>query len=289
MSSSKMRYYTPSRDIKKSPYSLTLKFINTGRSSLQSLKLKTICANAQNMLFDANANSDSGNSPLSSLDESRMFPYIKRETFIKESPLILREELKNIKQSISASQSNYFRKMIEMPERKRFEKTLILDLDETLIHSSYTGICDHHLQGIPNIDFSVRPYARELLEYASNNFELVIFTASQKSYADRILNFLDPNNEFISMRIYREHCIRTEKGFIKDLRIFSGRSMKNLILVDNTLLSFAFQLDNGIPISSWYGDKNDNELFKLINFLKIIKEAPDVRDQLKSTFILSML
>lgn len=284
-----MRYYTPSRDMKKSPYSLTLKFINTGRSSLQSLKLKTICTNAQNMLMDSNMNSDSENSPLRWSESNYMFPYIKRETFIKESPLILRDELKSIKLSINASQSNYFRKMIEMPERENFEKTLVLDLDETLIHSSYIEICDHHLLGNPNIEFSIRPYVKELLEYASNNFEVVIFTASQKSYADRILNFLDPNNKFISLRIYREHCIRTEKGFIKDLRILSGRSMKNLILVDNTLLSFAFQLDNGIPISSWYGDINDRELLKLIQFLKILKEVPDVREQLRCTFTLSML
>lgn len=287
MQSSKLRYHTPSPEEKKSPYHLTLNFVNTGRSSLRSIKLKTLCKGTNYLIKEAGSNSNAEKSSLYWPESNNLFPYIKREIFIKESPLVLQEQLRSIKQGINASQSNYFRKMIEMPEKKKYEKTLILDLDETLIYSSYTEICDHHLQGSPIIDFSIRPYTKELLEYASCNFEVVIFTASQKPYADRILNYLDPNNEYISMRIYREHCIRTEKGFVKDLRVFSGRSLKDLILVDNTLLCFAFQLDNAIPISSWYGEKNDKELLKLIQFLKVIKEVPDVRELLKLTFTLS--
>ena len=74
----------------------------------------------------------------------------------------------------------------------------------------------------------------------SKLFEIIIFTASKKIYADPILNYLDPNNEYISYRLYREQCITIkEKILIKDLRIIN-RDLKNLAIVDNSISSFAF-------------------------------------------------
>ena len=40
----------------------------------------------------------------------------------------------------------------------------------------------------------------------SRKFRLVIFTASNKEYADLILDGIDPERKFISDRFYREHC-----------------------------------------------------------------------------------
>jgi CTD small phosphatase-like protein 2 len=52
----------------------------------------------------------------------------------------------------------------------------------------------------------VRPYTKETLEKLSIDFEIIVFTASHKCYADEVLDYLDPDNNLISHRLFREHC-----------------------------------------------------------------------------------
>lgn len=80
-----------------------------------------------------------------------------------------------------------------------------------------------------------------------------------------VLNFLDPNNELIEYRLYRDSCMNTEEGvYIKDLRIIKNRNLKDIVIIDNAVYSFGFQLDNGIPILPFYDDKSDEEMLHLI-------------------------
>ena len=86
----------------------------------------------------------------------------------------------------------------------------------------------------------------------------MVFTASHKFYADVVLNFLDPTRELIHHRLYREHCYQTEDGvYIKDLRIIKNRQLKDVVIIDNAVYSFGFQIDNGIPIIPFYNNKDD--------------------------------
>jgi CTD small phosphatase-like protein 2 len=58
--------------------------------------------------------------------------------------------------------------------------------------------------------------------------------------------------------------METHNGFrIKDLRIIKNRDLKNVILVDNLVHSFGFQIDNGIPILDFTNNKDDRELIGL--------------------------
>ena len=63
----------------------------------------------------------------------------------------------------------------------------------------------------------VCPYAMQFLEYCSKFCEIVIFTASKQEYADRMLDFLDPDKKFIKYRLFRESCTKIGKAYIKDL------------------------------------------------------------------------
>lgn len=45
--------------------------------------------------------------------------------------------------------------------------------------------------------FNIRPFARECLEMVNKDFEVVVFTASNKYYADSILDYIDPKGELI--------------------------------------------------------------------------------------------
>lgn len=120
----------------------------------------------------------------------------------------------------------------------------------------------------------------------SQMFEVMIFTASHSCYANVVLNILDPNNEYITYRLFRDQCLQTNEGiFIKDLRIVANRSLDNVLIVDNATYSFGFQLENGIPILPYYEGQTDRELLHLMEYLKRIAHEPDVRPFNKTFFM----
>jgi CTD small phosphatase-like protein 2 len=85
----------------------------------------------------------------------------------------------------------------------------------------------------------------------------MVFTASHESYANAVINYLDPKRDLIQHRLFRRHCDYIEEGYyVKDLRIL-GRDLSKVVIVDNAAYSYAFQVSNGIPIISYYeGDKD---------------------------------
>jgi TFIIF-interacting CTD phosphatase-like protein len=90
-----------------------------------------------------------------------------------------------------------------------------------------------------------------------------------KDYADPILDKIDPEKTIFKKRMYRDSCIKCEQFFIKDLDVILDREKKNIIIVDNSILSFAFDLANGVPINSFMGDEEDDkDLLYLISFLE---------------------
>ena len=87
--------------------------------------------------------------------------------------------------------------------------------------------------------------------------------------------------------MYREDCIKTtDNVYIKDLRIFRNRELKDIVIVDNAVYSFGFQLANGIPIIPFREDPEDNEFKSLMHCLEIIAKADDVRDVNRELFSL---
>ncbi|KAL4491319.1 hypothetical protein ABPG72_021705 [Tetrahymena utriculariae] len=192
-----------------------------------------------------------------------------------------------------SSQKEIDERCIIMPpfEIKK-KKTLILDLDETLIHcnESLDKTSDFILdiqadsKEVVQAGINVRPYAKQFLEEMSHLYEIVIFTASRSIYANEVINKLDPQNKFIFKRLFRENCIYKNKIYIKDLRIFKNRDIKNLVIVDNCCLSFCHNILNGIPIIPFYDDKRDQELLELSNYLKHLAQVDDVRPVIKNSF-----
>ena len=140
--------------------------------------------------------------------------------------------------------------MLPPPKKSHHKKVVIFDMDETLIHcvDDITKESPDYLLDVkfPNGEIvqagvNVRPYAIECLKEANKNYQVVVFTASHKFYADVVLNFLDPKRELIHHRLYREHCYQTADGvYIKDLRILKNRNLKDVVIVDNAVYSFGF-------------------------------------------------
>lgn len=109
-------------------------------------------------------------------------------------------------------------------------------------------------------------------------YEIIVFTASTKEYADIILNLLDPKDEYFSHRLYREHISLSNKDIIKDLSKLN-RDLSKTIIIDNLHTNFKLQPNNGLHIRSWTNDVWDKQLYYLCTFLKkIVKNAvEDVR------------
>lgn len=187
-------------------------------------------------------------------------------------------------------------KKVNLPKKEihnKHKKTLVFDMDETLIHcnESTDMPADVVLPIIfPNGEvvqagINVRPYALEILRELSAYYEIVVFTASHACYANVVLDYLDPHEQYIEHRLFRDSCVVTEEGVhIKDLRVIGNRNIKDVILIDNAAYSFGFQIENGIPIIPFYDNKADQELRHLIPYLKFLSSVEDLREINRQTF-----
>lgn len=77
--------------------------------------------------------------------------------------------------------------------------------------------------------------------------------------------------------------------YVKDLRIFCDRNLKDIILVDNSIISFAFQMENGVPIKAYMRQKDDEELLYMVTFLEELYGQQDPQDYLRKNFRLREL
>lgn len=163
---------------------------------------------------------------------------------------------------------------------------MVLDLDETLVHSSFKPPNEPSL--VLNVEIEgrtlqvfvlVRPGTCEFLQEMEKYFELVIYTASLSKYADPLMDILDKQRS-CSARLFREHCtFYQDKYYVKDLSELN-RSMKDVIIIDNSPIAYLFQPENALPITSWYDDQQDRQLFNYMPFLIQLSQIDDVRPYL---------
>ncbi|KAK4530359.1 hypothetical protein CCYA_CCYA04G1216 [Cyanidiococcus yangmingshanensis] len=166
-------------------------------------------------------------------------------------------------------------------------KILILDLDETLVHSSFkdsTG-CDLTVEvdvdDVPTVFFvRKRPHLELFIRVVRQWYDLVIFTASLRRYADPLIDALDPTGSLFCARYFRDDCVRLPPfNFVKNLSVVSPHLGK-VIIVDNSPASYAMHAANALPIDAWYDDPFDEELLNLLPVLRSLSVLEDVRSVL---------
>ena len=169
------------------------------------------------------------------------------------------------------------------------KKTLVLDLDETLVHSSFNEVEECDLVLPVEIDGSTcevfvlkRPGVDKFLTDLAKDYELMIYTASLQKYADPLLDWLDPQN-LIAYRLFWEQCTFYNGIFVKDLSRID-RDLKDCIIIDNSPTSYLFHPENALPTESWYDDMSCTELYQFIPILQALAKVDDVTQHL-SVFI----
>lgn len=142
------------------------------------------------------------------------------------------------------------------------KKTLVLDLDETLVHSSFKPVASPdyiipvEIEGrVVDVYVLKRPHVDEFLEAVGERFEVVVFTASLGKYADPLLDLLDSKG-VVRWRLFREACYPYEGSYVKDLQCM-GRPPEALIIIDNSPHSYIFQPENALPIGTFIDDMQD--------------------------------
>lgn len=187
------------------------------------------------------------------------------------------------------------------------KKMLIIDLVDTLVRVKNESYNDSVIEEVMNeletnyslhigeseLHIQVRPGLFDFLNKIKKYYHIIVFTSSSKNYAEPILNYIDKKCIYFSMRLYQNYCSRINSGnetiFLKDLRIFENidKFRSKVICVDDDLMSFAFNLDNAVPIMSFSSNPNcyvsdDDELWFLGRFLIELNELDDVRKEIAS-------
>jgi TFIIF-interacting CTD phosphatase-like protein len=129
-------------------------------------------------------------------------------------------EIVTIEANVNPRSSSNPRENILPDMKPGRDYTLVLDLDETLVHY------DHKHR-----HFKVRPYAIMFLREMCKYYEIVIFTAALKDYADSILNAMDKEG-MISHRLYRNSTKYRNGAYQKDLSRL-GRDLNKCLIIDN--------------------------------------------------------
>lgn len=242
------------------------------------------------------------------------YVYDEPENYETEDSLLHKTQLlkdENIISNTIKSPTSSSKYIIPPPQRlypfsrnpqKKKKKTLVLDLDETLIHSlsrtspriSSLTSSSRMIEIKINNDSTLyyvykRPFCDFFLQEISNWFDIQIFTASVKEYADPIIDWLESelvteknekgNQPFFSKRYYRRDCTyRRGVGYIKDLsKYFPREELKNVIILDNSPISYALHENNGVMIEGWINDTGDRDLLNLLPLLHGLSLSIDVR------------
>ncbi|KAH7887796.1 NLI interacting factor-like phosphatase-domain-containing protein [Phlebopus sp. FC_14] len=177
-------------------------------------------------------------------------------------------------------------------------KTLVLDLDETLIHSTSKPL-SHSTGGLGFLGLGrrskghtvevvlggrstlyhvyKRPFVDYFLRKVSGWYTLVVFTASMQEYADPVIDWLDAGRGILARRFFRESCILLPNGsYTKDLSVID-QDLSRVCLVDNSPISYRVNEANGIPIEGWTQDPSDEALLDLLPILDSLRFTSDVR------------
>ncbi|CAG6021946.1 carboxy-terminal domain RNA polymerase II polypeptide A small phosphatase 2 [Menidia menidia] len=233
----------------------------TGQVSRSSLKQPRSC-NIFKALFCC-IQAQSPTKPATPLPPTSQQPLVETQengTFVKESQVSL---------------------LPEVMAQDQGKICVVIDLDETLVHSSFKPISNAdfivpvEIEGTTHQVYVLkRPYVDEFLQRMGELFECVLFTASLSKYADPVTDLLDQCGIFRA-RLFRESCVFHQGCYVKDLSRL-GRDLQKTLILDNSPSSYIFHPDNAVPVVSWFDDVDDVELLNLLPVFEELSQSDNI-------------
>ena len=152
--------------------------------------------------------------------------------------------------------------------------TLVVDLDDLLVHSNWTRENGWRTAKRPGLDY--------FLGYLSQMYEIVIFTTQPYYVAGPIIEKLDPDRRYIQYTLFRESCRTHEGKVVKDLSHLN-RDLSKVVVLDTDPERYSMQPENGVRINKWDGSRGDVDLIQTLAFLEAMAlyRLQDVRPVIK--------
>ncbi|XP_060549045.1 CTD small phosphatase-like protein 2-B [Pantherophis guttatus] len=167
------------------------------------------------------------------------------------------------------------------------KNTLVLEVEGTLALSSLTAVWDDASTFTTpfqdrryEVSIKLRPHLPEFLEALAKIYEIFVFTTAKQDYADQMLKVLGPQRKLIRHQLYQEDCLCSQGSYVKDLSAVE-RDLDRTVAVATYLQAFPYQTSNVIVVPEWQGDRQDEELLRLIPALRSISQAVDIRTEIE--------
>jgi len=174
---------------------------------------------------------------------------------------------------------------------KRFDKLLVLDLDETIIYGTEEPL--NRPADFQTDRFHVyrRPGLDEFLTKCVEWFNVGVWTSSSSGYAEAVIPQLFPRPDVLEFVWTRERCVRRFNPelhnyfWIKDLKKLKKRCpLEKILMVDDTPEKLLRNYGNHVLVQEWTGDLEDKELELLLGYLEELGPAENVRAIEKRTW-----
>ncbi|MCB9637316.1 MAG: HAD family hydrolase [Myxococcales bacterium] len=164
-------------------------------------------------------------------------------------------------------------------------KLLILDLDETLLYGTEEPLDRLHDEMVEPYHIYKRPALSEFLSFASELFDLAIWTSSSEAYAEAICEVLFSDGPYFSFVWARGKC-KLRRDIEDDTWVLSkplrklkskGYDLRDVLMVDDSPEKHTQNYGNLVRVAPYLGDENDDELAYLATYLEQLVEVEDVR------------
>ena len=166
-----------------------------------------------------------------------------------------------------------------------FDKLLILDLDETLIHATRDKLDIQEDFQFDQYFVHKRPYLDEFLIKISNHFKVGIWSSATDTYVSEIVKQIKPDSVEFEIIWGRSKCslkrdytfdtVNFEKRLDKLKK--KGFRLEQIIIVDDSPEKSRTNYGNAVYIKEYTGDKTDEELKHLHDYLITLKNAENIR------------
>lgn len=139
---------------------------------------------------------------------------------------------------------------------------LVMDLDETMISTVFISDCKFNIR--------IRPYLTDFLNYCNDFFDIYVYTASIKQYADVVIDKIENDyNVKFKGRYYRSSCTFQDNVYMKNISIIApSNNIKDILVIDDNKFCYGSDQQNVINITKWTDDIRDDSLKYLIKFLE---------------------